>query len=89
MDALGAEMVLGHEARGIVERGDGEVHIVAAFQELEAERGAAFPAKRPPRDRRAVVPIGLRLPADVRGFEFLNAMEIDPVARWHIRQWHR
>src|SRR4051812_2576671 len=56
--ALRAEMVLRLEARRIVERADRQVHIVAV-EKGEAERRPAFPAIRPPRDRRGGVPVGL------------------------------
>src|SRR5687768_14535386 len=65
MDALGAEMMLGPEPRRVVEGGDGEVHLVAAFLEGEAERGTASRAIWAASDRRAVVPFGLALPVDI------------------------
>src|SRR5688500_9904039 len=64
VQALRAAMVLGSETRRSVERAAGEVHILAVG-ESEAERGAAFPAVGPMRDRRGNVVIGLGLPGDV------------------------
>src|SRR5690348_4382404 len=65
MHALGAEMVLGDEARRIVEARDGQVHVPAAFLELEAERGPALAAIGPPRDRGAFEPVGRVLPLNL------------------------
>src|SRR5579884_441638 len=72
--ALRAEMVLGPEPRRIVETGDGQVHFVAPFPEPEAQRSTAFAAKWSPRDRRAVVPVGLTLPENI---SLLHAFERD------------
>src|SRR4051812_25079514 len=64
MHALGAEMMLRPEPRRIVERADGQIHILAVGKG-EAERRSAFAAIRPPRDRRGGIPVGLALPGDV------------------------
>ena len=63
--------LVGPEARRVVEGGDRQVH-VRAFLELEAERGAAFAAIRPPGDRRAVVPVRPAVPANVGLLEILE-----------------
>src|ERR1044072_1768984 len=73
VQALHPEMVLRPEPRRIVERADGEIHLVAV-RKFEAERGPAGRAIRPASDRRARVPVGPALPGHVG---LLHALERD------------
>src|SRR3954452_23455020 len=65
-------MMLGLEARRVVEARNRQVHLVAPLPELEAERRPAFAAIRPLGDWRAVIPVGLLLPRHVSLFDALE-----------------
>src|SRR5690606_15298401 len=71
MRALDREMMDRAEARGIIERGDRQVHILAV-RIGEAERGAAFAAKGPRGDRRTLIPVRLALPGNVGLLQILE-----------------
>src|SRR6476660_4046925 len=62
MHALHAEMVLGLEARRVVERAERQVHVLAV-RIFERQRRAASRAIASPGDRRGMEIIGLALPA--------------------------
>ena len=64
MNAFAPEVRLRRKSRRIIERGNGEVHLLGASLVSEAERCAAFGAIRPLGDRAALKPVGLMAPAD-------------------------